>query len=80
MGAKFRWQQPLGRYIADFYCGESRLVIELDGAVHSNGEQGEYDRIRTKVIDSNGIKVLRFKNEEVEDDLNGVLNKIAEAL
>ena len=79
-GAKFRRQHPLGRYIADFYCDEARLVIELDGGVHSQLGNKEYDAVRQLTIESNGITVVRFKNEEVEDDLESVLGKISEVL
>lgn len=80
MGAKFRRQHPLGRYIADFYCEEANLVIELDGGIHSQADQKEYDDVRQLAIESNGITVLWFKNQEVERDLEGLLAKIARGL
>ncbi|MCH7606003.1 MAG: DUF559 domain-containing protein, partial [Chloroflexi bacterium] len=60
MGAKFRRQHPLGRYIADFYCQEARLVIELDGGVHSQHEQKQFDDARQSSIEASGITVLRI--------------------
>ena len=50
-GAKFRRQQPLGRYVADFYCHGHRLVIELQGGIHDLAEQREYDALRQEVIE-----------------------------
>ncbi|MBD2424671.1 endonuclease domain-containing protein [Phormidium sp. FACHB-1136] len=79
-GLKFRRQHPLGRYIADFYCAERRLVIELDGAVHDLPDQQEYDRIREDIIRAQNLTVLRFRNEAVETDLEGVLFGIYQAV
>lgn len=79
-GAKFRRQRPLGRYIADFYCHEARLVIELEGIGHDEEEQRENDTVRQETIEQQGIVVLSFTNEEVIRDLDAVLIKIMEAL
>ena len=79
-GVKFRRQHPIGRYIADFYCEEAHLAIELDGGVHLRADQKEYDDARQSAIEGNGITVLRIKNHEVEHDLEGVLEKIAKVL
>ena len=65
IGAKFRRQHPLGRYIADFYCHEATLVVELQGGIHNQKDQREYDAIREEVIEQLGIKILSFANEEV---------------
>jgi very-short-patch-repair endonuclease len=78
--AKFRRQHPLGRYIADFYCHETLLVIELDGNVHDEVDQAEYDAVRQKEIEERGLTVLRLKNEEVIRDLSTTLEIIAEVL
>jgi cyclase len=74
--AKFRRQHPLGLYIADFYCHEHRLVIELDGSVHDVPENLKADIQRQQDIESNGIKVLRFRNNEVFNQLEKVLDII----
>ena len=79
-GAKFRRQHPLGRYIADFYCHEALLVIELDGSAHDDASQVEYDLVRQKEIEERGLTVLRIKNDEVNENLSATLNKIADAL
>jgi len=80
IGAKFRRQQPLGRYIADFYCHEARSAIEVQGGLHSHEDQREYDDIRQEVIEQLGIKILSFTNEEVMYNLEGTLSKIINAL
>jgi len=76
-GLKFRRQHALDRYIVDFYCHEKRLSIEVDGPIHCATEQE--DAIRGQIIESRGITVLRFKNEEVFDDLPSVLERITKA-
>ncbi len=73
---KFRRQHPVAIYIADFYCHQVKLVIELDGGYHNNKEVKIYDDIRENDIKQFGINVLRFKNEEIFNNLNTVLNKI----
>ena len=76
---KFRRQHPIfGRFIIDFYCPEKRLAIELDGSVHEGREA--IDKDRQNLIEANGIKVIRFKNEEILYNLNVFLEKIKEAL
>ena len=79
-GKKFRRQHALENYVADFYCHEVKLVIELDGGIHEEQEQKEYDLDRTSVLKEYGIKVIRFKNEEVVSNLDVVLDKIKSCL
>ncbi len=74
---KFRRQHPVSIYIADFYCHQVKLVIELDGGYHDNKEVKIYDEARENDIKKFDISVLRFKNEEVFNNLENVLNKIA---
>jgi very-short-patch-repair endonuclease len=76
-GAKFRRQHPIGLYIADFFCLEARLIIELDGSQHGEEHEQQADERRTEYLESNGYRVLRFWNEEVLDDIDGVLETIA---
>jgi len=78
LGLKFKRQKPLGRYIVDFVCLEHRLVIELDGGQHS--EQTEYDQRRDEWLRSHGYSVLRFWNNDVMQQLEGVLEQIRIAL
>ena len=79
-GAKFRRQHPLGRYIADFYCQDARLAVELDGGVHDIVAQGEYDAIRQEELEQRGVRVLRIRNAEVTNDLPATLRRIVEVL
>jgi very-short-patch-repair endonuclease len=76
LGFKFRRQHPLDKYIADFYCYEAKLVIEVDGEIHNKLENKEYDKGRSYELKEHGITVIRFTNEEVNDHLDMVLNVI----
>jgi len=73
-GMYFRRQHPYGIYILDFYCFEADLVIEIDGMIHLS--RHEYDLERTKYLESTGLKVLRFKNEDIENRIEWVLDEI----
>jgi very-short-patch-repair endonuclease len=73
-GWHFRRQQVIGGYIADFYCHAAGLVVELDGGVHDT--QAGYDAERDQVLMEWGLCVLRFKNQEVVEDLERVLQAI----
>ena len=73
-GAKFRRQVPFDRYVVDFYRHAAKLVVELDGKQHERF--ADYDTGRTEVIESRGVRVLRFTNAEVCDDLDSVLARI----
>ena len=73
---KFRPQHAIADYIADFYCHQIKLVIEVDGGVHNDPEVAAYDKVRTKNLNANNISVLRFKNEEVENNLIAVIKTI----
>ena len=75
---KFRRQQPIGGYIVDFVCVETRLVIELDGGQHS--ELAAQDAHRTTMLEKNGFRVVRFWNDEVLKNLEGVLEEILQQL
>ncbi len=73
-GLKFKRQTPVGKYIVDFVCFEKDLVIELDGGQHA--EQSEDDRVRDSWLNSQGFKVLRFWNNEVFANIEGVFEII----
>jgi very-short-patch-repair endonuclease len=84
-GFKFRRQHGIpnpetngeyGNFILDFYCHEKKLAIELDGSGHAEPEQMAYDQARTKVLNSLGIVELRFWNNDVSGNLEGVLEVI----
>jgi len=74
--AQFYRQKIVGNYIVDFYCSKYKLVIELDGSQHYTKEGLEYDLYRDKFIESNDIKILRFSNQEVLNNLNEVIKSI----
>lgn len=73
---KFRRQHGIGYYIADFYCAEKKIVIEIDGDSHYNLEAIEYDEKRTSFFNSLGIQVIRFDNNDVYNNLEIVKEKI----
>lgn len=73
-GWHFRRQQIIGAFFADFYCHAAALVVEVDGEIHQT--QAEYDQERTELIRDYGIQVIRFKNEEIFQQLPQVLAKI----
>jgi len=79
-GLKFRRQHAIGRYIVDFYCHEHRLIVELEGSVHDRPEQTEYDKVRKRELEAQGFRILTFRNEEVLNDPESVLQRILEAL
>ena len=82
MGLKFYRQYPIfvdvdGRetfFIADFFCFEKKLVVEIDGKIHDY--QKDYDALRTEIINRKGIDVIRFKNEEIEKNVDAVLRRL----
>jgi very-short-patch-repair endonuclease len=76
-GLKFRRQHPVGPYVADFYCHEARLVVEVDGPVHDNHRR--HDLQRDQWMDANGYNVMRLENARVWHHLPEVLVEIAEA-
>jgi very-short-patch-repair endonuclease len=72
-GFKFFRQYSMGAYILDFYCPEIKLAVELDGGQHNLPESREYDAERSAYLNSNGIEVVRFWNNEVLLEMEGVL-------
>ena len=76
-GFKFRRQHPIKKFIVDFYCHELKLVIEVDGSIHNQKDQAEYDLGRTFELEELGLKVIRFRNEEVFDLTDEVLDRIS---
>lgn len=78
LGLKFKRQKPIGPYIVDFACPALRLVIEIDGGQHS--KEAEYDRLRDTWLHKRGYTVLRFWNNEVMENMEGVLEQIAAAV
>ena len=80
MDAKFRRQHPIEGFIVDFVCLERRLVVELDGGHHNESQATAADEEGTRLLEMDGFRVLRFWNNDVEDNLAGVLGSISRAL
>jgi very-short-patch-repair endonuclease len=78
-GVKFRRQQPIGNYIADFVSFEKRLIIEIDGGQHNEDKNTMKDEQRTAWLEKDGYRVIRFWNNDVLLNSEGVLMKIREA-
>ena len=78
LGVRFKPQHPIGRFIVDFYCHQTKLVVEMDGEIHD--DQKEYDMGRTGEMEEYGIRVIRFRNHEVFEDLEGVVERIKDML
>lgn len=78
LGVKFSWQMPVGPYFADFLCRELDLVIELDGFSHDVAP--ERDEPRDRWMQEHGYRVVRFRNEDVFENIEGVVWMIQEAI
>lgn len=79
-GYRFRRQYSIANFVVDFYCPQFKLAIEIDGDSHFQKGIIEYDQARQKFIEAAGIKFLRFTNEDVYSNLDGVLEKIRQTL
>lgn len=77
-GIKFFRQFSIGAYILDFYSPTLKLAIEFDGGQHAEKENQEYDEIRSNYLRAQGIEVMRFWNNDVMQNVEGILYKIAE--
>ncbi len=75
-GLKFRRQQPIFNYIVDFYCHETKLIIEVDGEIHNLPEQRKSDKYRNKILTLNGFNIIHFTNHEIETNVDSVIAKI----
>lgn len=79
-GCKFRRQHPIHHFIVDFYCYALKLIIEIDGKYHDSEEQKKEDLNRTELLQFQGLKEIRFSNEEVIHNMDLVLKKLEEAI
>jgi very-short-patch-repair endonuclease len=75
-GYKFRRQQPLLNYIVDFYCDELKLIIEVDGEIHSSQNINNHDLKRDNILKKNGYNIIHLTNLEVETEIDSTVNKI----
>ncbi len=73
---RFSRQKVLGQYIADFYCAEAKIVIELDGSGHYTDDKIQYDKERTAFLEKYGLTVVRIPNEEIHKKFKGVCQYI----
>ncbi len=80
MGHNFRRQVALGPFIVDLVCFDTRLIVEVDGGQHGDERHAKRDAARTAWLEGEGFRVLRFWNNEVMDNMDGVLAAIVEAL
>jgi len=76
LGVRIRRQHPIWKFIADFYCHELKLVIEIDGGIHLRSENKEYDISRDIILKDFQIEILRFTNDEVINETSLVIDKI----
>ena len=76
LGVRIRRQHPVWKFIADFYCHELKLIIEIDGGIHLTLENKEYDITRDIVLNELGIQIMRFTNEEVINEREKVVEEI----
>jgi very-short-patch-repair endonuclease len=79
-GLKFRRQHPIDEFVADFYCHEKKLIIELDGSIHEIEQNAQYDKARTNDLSELGIHVFRFTNSEVIHKISFVLDELKKFL
>src|SRR3954465_7218445 len=79
-GKKFRRQHSIEHFIVDFYCADLRLAIEVDGGIHKSKEVSLNDKEKEGILNFHNIRLLRFTNEEVLEDVEKVLLKIKESL
>jgi very-short-patch-repair endonuclease len=77
---RFKRQHPIDIFIADFYCHQYKLVIEVDGEIHNNPDNKEYDEGRQIEMEKYGIKILRFSNREVLENINNVISRIKQEI
>lgn len=77
---KFRRQYVIGKYIVDFVCREKKLIIEIDGGQHNEQKNIEYDKERTEFFEHEGYRVIRFWNNDINKNLEGIYKKILESL
>ena len=76
LGVKFRRQHPIYQYIVDFYCHELKMVIEVDGIIHIKENIRANDKLREQRLQSLNLLVMRFTNDEIYQDLKGVVKQI----
>jgi very-short-patch-repair endonuclease len=76
LGVRLRRQHPVWKYIADFYCHDLKLIIEIDGGIHLTAENKEYDISRDIALNEFGMQIIRFTNDQVINETNKVIEEI----
>ena len=76
LGVRIRRQHPIYKYIADYYCHELNLVIEIDGGIHLSKENRQYDISRDITLNEFGIQIIRFTNDQVINDIDQIIEEI----
>ena len=79
-GFKFRRQHPIGIYIADFYCHKTKLIIEVDGSIHTLTEINQQDKIRQEDLENLGYRLIRFSNKQILQQMEKVLQSITKTI
>ena len=77
---RFQRQKTIGQFIVDFYCAKIKLAIELDGSQHYTENGTEYDNERTKILNAFGVEVIRFTNNDIDNNFSGVCDIINELI
>ncbi len=80
LGVKFRRHAAIGAFIVDFVCFSHKLIVELDGPQHLSADAREYDAQRTAWLESRGFRVIRFRNQELDEEMPGVVERIRKML
>ena len=80
LGVKIRRQQVIKGFIVDFFCEKAKLVIEVDGSIHDTSAQKKIDEHRREVFEQRGLKEIRFRNEQIEENIDKVISTIREFL
>ena len=75
-GYEIRRQSLIGNYIVDFVCRKKKIIIEIDGGQHNEPENIEYDKKRTEYLEQKGYKIIRFWNNDINDNISGVYKKL----
>ena len=76
LGVRIRRQHPIWKFIADFYCHEIKLIIEIDGGIHLSSEKKEYDISRDITLNDLGIEIIRYTNDQVINETSKVIEEI----
>ncbi len=75
-GLRFKRQVPIGAYIVDFCCNEKKIILEIDGGQHNEPSNITYDKQRTAFLEAEGYKVIRFWNNDIDNNLDGVYKRL----